>query len=119
VDHCNDLFPSTYSFFLAARRGVGETRSPLEAPGHLFDAFPYHERDQQEISEAQAGEMGLLMGLMTSLVLNGWDGWLVSSAGEERIEFWEGNVFFYATVNARLTDAKRLLNEFGCSLEPS
>src|ERR1700720_648804 len=34
VDSCNWYFPSTYELFIAARLGLGDTRSLLDAPGH-------------------------------------------------------------------------------------
>jgi hypothetical protein len=77
VDHWADDFPSTHALFIAARAGLGEIRSISEAPGHLFDAYPYHERDQLKISTEQSRQTGILIGLMSLLMINGWDGWRV------------------------------------------
>src|SRR6266480_3806193 len=60
VDHGANHFPSTYALFMAARAGLGETRSLSEAPGHYFDPFPYDERDQLKISQDQARQTGIL-----------------------------------------------------------
>src|SRR5690242_18224921 len=51
IDAANNFFPSTHELFMAARMGLGETRTIYEAPGHLFDAYPYHESDQLRITE--------------------------------------------------------------------
>jgi len=115
VDHWDDSFPSAYAVFMAARAGFGETRSLSEAPGHYFEKFPYHERDQLLISDRQARQTGILIGLLSLLMIEGWDGWLVASDVADRIEFWEGNVFFHSSDKMRLAMAKDLLHQFGCS----
>jgi hypothetical protein len=114
VSHWNNDFPSTHALFVAARVGLGETRSLTEAPGHYFDPHPYDERDQTEITPEQARETGLLVGLMSLLMINGWDGWLIADGSADRIEFWEGNLFFYSREKPRLADANALMDEFGC-----
>ncbi|MCW5749247.1 MAG: hypothetical protein KIT36_23860, partial [Alphaproteobacteria bacterium] len=91
IDYWNNDFPSAYALFVAARVGLGETRSLSEAPGHYFDPHPYGERDQTRISQEQARETGILVGLTSLLMINGWDGWLVAADSSDRIEFWEGN----------------------------
>jgi hypothetical protein len=114
VSHCSNDFPSTHDLFVAARTGLGETRSLSEAPGHYFDPYPYDERDQLKISPEQARETGLLAGLMSLLMINGWDGWLIADGSADRIEFWEGNLFFYSATKSRLVDADALMDEFDC-----
>jgi hypothetical protein len=118
VDGWDCDFPSTYELFMAARAGLGDTRSLLEAPGHYFDPHPYDERDQTEIPPAQARETGILIGLMLLIMINAWDGWLIAAGGVDRIEFWEGNIFFYSSQRSRLADAETLMNEFGCPRDP-
>jgi hypothetical protein len=41
------------------------------------------------------------------------DGWLIA-ADADRIEFWEGNIFFYSQDTARLAAAEALMSEFEC-----
>jgi hypothetical protein len=114
VDSWNNDFPSAYATFMAARAGLGEARSLFDAPGHYFDSYPYHERDQTEISPEHAQQTGIMVGLMSLVVMSGWDGWLLVEGSNDRIEFWEGNVFFYSTERQHLTNAESLMNEFGC-----
>jgi hypothetical protein len=118
VDSWNWDFPSTYELFMAARVGLGETRSLFDAPGHYFDPHAYEERDQTKISPAQVREAGILIGLTSLLMINGWDGWLVAAGHDDRIEFWEGNIFFYSSKRSWLADAEALINEFGCPRDP-
>lgn len=118
VDHWDNDFPSTYDLFVAARAGLGEARSLSEAPGHYFDPHPYDERYQSEISPEQACETGLLVGFMSLTMVNGWDGWLIADGSADRIEFWEGNLFFYSSERSRLADASALMEEFGCPRDP-
>jgi hypothetical protein len=119
VDHWNSDFPSTYDLFMAARFGLGETRSLTEAPGHYFDPLPYGERDQTRIPPEQAKQTGILIGLMSLMMINRWDGWLITDGSSDRIEFWEGNIFFYSNVKSRLADANSLMDQFHCSQDLS
>lgn len=114
IDHWTNDFPNAYEIFVAARKGLGETRSLSDAPGHYFDPFPYNKRDQLSISDEQIHQIGILLGLMTLVVINGWDGWLIASDSSERIEFWEGNIFFYSARRSRISAAETLLDDFGC-----
>jgi hypothetical protein len=106
-------FPSVCDLFVAARNGLGETRPLLEAPAHYFDPYAYDERDQTEISREQARETGILAGLIALIMIDGWDGWLIAG-NADRIEFWEGNIFFYSHEAARLAAAEALMTEFEC-----
>jgi hypothetical protein len=114
VDHWANYFPSTYDLFIAARIGLGEKRSLSETPGHYFGPYPYEERDQTNISSEHAQQTGILVGLMSLIMIDGWDGWLVAHGSADRIEFWEGNIFFYSSEKSRLADAKSLMDEFNC-----
>jgi hypothetical protein len=115
VDHWLNTYPSIHALFVAARLGLGEVRPISEAPGHYFDAQPYHERDQLLISSAHSREVGALIGLSSLIWLNQWDGWLVAQNNRDRIEFWEGNLFFYSEDSNRLAAAAELLKEFKCA----
>jgi hypothetical protein len=117
IDCYSAAFPSITSLFLAARLGLGETRPIQEAPGHVFSAYPWAEEDQLAISHEHACEAGILIGLMLLLIANEWDGWLVSSASADRVEFWEGNILFYSESKERLAGATALLQQLGCPTE--
>ena len=114
VNHFSDSFPSVIDLFIASRVGLGETRSLSEAPGHYFEPFDYGERDQTKIEPIQAREIGILIGLMSLLMVGGWDGWLVAEGCHDRIEFWEGNIFFHSSEASRLREAEALLDQFEC-----
>jgi hypothetical protein len=114
VEHWQDSFPSTCDLFMAARVGLGEARSMSEAPGHYFDSFPYDEQDQTKISPEHARQTGILVGLMSLMMIGGWDGWLVADGSADRIEFWEGNLFFHSSERSRLADAESLMDQFHC-----
>lgn len=51
---------------------------------------------------------------MALTMINGWDGWLVARGNTDRIEFWEGNIFFYSSEKSRLVAANLLMDEFNC-----
>jgi hypothetical protein len=114
IAHFNRDFPNTYALFIAARVGLGETRSLSEAPGHYFDPFEYHEQDQLLISPEQAQQTSILVGLMSLIMINGWDGCLIADDSVDRIEFWEGNILLYSEEELRLGDATSLMTQFDC-----
>jgi hypothetical protein len=91
-------------------------RNLEEAPGHLFDAHPYDELDCTEITTEQRTDAGILIGLMSLIVIERADGWLIASGAQERIEFWEGNVFFHSENADKLDSARTLLKNFACEL---
>jgi hypothetical protein len=115
IDHWNSDYPGVDQMVVAARAGLGETRSLSEAPGHLFDSYPYDERDQQKISPDQSRETSILVSLMTLIMIGGWDAWLVAGEGADRVEFWEGNIFFYSGDPTMLSSAETLLARFNCA----
>jgi hypothetical protein len=115
IDHWNSDYPSVDQIVVAARLGLGEPRSLSAAPGHLFDPYPYHERDQVEISPDHAKEINVLVGLMSLIMIGGWDAWLVTNASASRVEFWEGNIFFHTRETTMLASAEGLLARFNCS----
>jgi len=51
------------------------------------------------------------------MIAETWDGWLVAGDSYDRIEFWEGNIFFYSTERRRLNDAKSLMAQFDCPMD--
>jgi hypothetical protein len=114
VDNWTSDFPSAFEFFIAARIGLGETRSLFDAPGHYFDPYPYGELNQTQISPEQARQTGILIGLMSLIMINGWDAWLIAAGSSERIEFWEGNIFFHSHEPSRVAEATVLLDQFDC-----
>ena len=114
VDHWSNDFPSIHEAFCLIRAGLGESRSLSAVPGHYFGPHPYHERDQTVISAEQARATGVLIGLMSMIMMEGWDGWLLAQGSTDRIEFWEGNIFFYSSETSRLSLADSLLQDFDC-----
>ncbi len=98
----------------AARLGAGEPRSFDEAPGHYFDAHPYENLDVTETTPEHNYELGLLIGLVSMLLIESSDGWLLAEGCTDRVEFWEGNVLFHSEDRAKIVDADALLRRFDC-----
>jgi hypothetical protein len=48
------------------------------------------------------------------VMISGSDGYLLAGACSDRIEFWEGNLFFYSSRRERLSEAEALLKVFDC-----
>jgi len=98
-------------FLMAIRRGFSEQRGPEEAPGHYFCPQPWQERDQLLVSREHAAALSVLVGLAVTVLMTGSYGWLVAEDAAERIEFWEGNIFFHSADAGRLKAAKVLLED--------
>ncbi len=115
VDHDEaGLFPNISPLLHAARRGAGEARSVIEAPGHLFDAAPWHACDEEDVPEAQRQDVQIMAGILGLMLLDGWDGWLIGEGTFDRVELWEGNVFFYSRSGTQMDAARELIAEAGC-----
>jgi hypothetical protein len=108
-------FLSTFEASMAVRRAAGEARPILQARGHYFAPFPYHEQDQVEISEAQNAKTGLLVGLVILVMCAAWSGYLVTEDCEDWIKLWEGNLFFYSHDAEKVAAAEALLTRWQCS----
>lgn len=59
--------------------------------------------------------MGLLEGFTTMILMTSSDGWLIAEGCIDRIEFWEGNIFFHSKEAKQIERANALLDGFGCS----
>jgi hypothetical protein len=112
------VYGHEHAIVVAARLGLGEPRSLEEAPGHLFDRWDWAEEDPSEIPADMGGALGLLTGLTSLLMVTGSDGWLISDESTDRIEFWEGNLFFHSRDRTQLGRADAIIDEFGCSRQP-
>ncbi len=115
VSHWENHFLDFGDVMLATRRGLGEARSPSETPGHYFEALPFDELDCLALSSEQTAEINQLCGLISLMMLAGWDGWLISGDGIDRVEFFEGNIFFHSADPKRLKAAERLMKDANCS----
>ncbi len=109
----NDVL-SFYQVFEAARKGLGAADELAKTPGHLFDPAPTWDLDEAYSSAEQRANINTACGLISLLQLATWDGWLLAENRPDRIEFWEGNVFFYSADPARLNTAKSILAAFKC-----
>ncbi len=99
----------------AIRAGLGEARPFDEAPGYLFAAQNWAAEDQAEVSAETARNMGELIGLAGLVMMSQSDGWLLSPDSADRIEFWEGNFFFYSQNPDQIIRAYTIVDQFGCS----
>jgi hypothetical protein len=111
IDHFESAVLGDDALLLAMRRGFGEQRPLADAPGHYVDPQPWHEQDQLLITPERAGALSLLVGIAAALLITGSDGWLVAPGVADRIEFWEGNIFFYSSDSHRIAEATNLLSD--------
>jgi hypothetical protein len=99
------------------RAGLGEARVPDEAPGYLFTAQNWAAEDQLDVSIEMARNRGELVGLTTLVMMTQSYGWLLSPNSADRIEFWEGNFFFYSREPDKIIRAYTIIDHFDCSRE--
>ena len=86
----------------------------VAAPGHYFEPQPYAEQDQFAATRELRANLTLLVGLTSMVMISGSDGYLLAGACSDRIECWEGNLFFYSSRRERLSEAEALLKVFDC-----
>ncbi len=94
---------------MALRQGFGEQRALAAVPGHYVGRQLWCEEDQQLVTADHAAALSMLVGISTVLLTTGSDGWLVADSGADRVEFWEGNIFFHSADSRRLDKATKLL----------
>ena len=114
VSHWEDGLPGYFELFEAARKGLGATTGLSGQPGLAFGPAPYHEFDVTVLLPEARTYLNTVCGLISLVYLGAWDGWLIAKTGNDRIEFWEGNVFFYSDQSARLEAGETLLRRFNC-----
>ncbi|MEJ0050808.1 MAG: hypothetical protein WDN02_06315 [Methylovirgula sp.] len=116
IDHWE---PGAYGFDHAIlaliRAGLREPRALDEAPGYLFEAQNWAAEDQAEVSIEMARNLGELIGLASLVMLTQSYGWLLSTESADRIEFWEGNFFFYSREPDQIIRAYTIVDQFDCS----
>jgi hypothetical protein len=118
VDHwqLGGALHNTETLVLAARAGLDEKRSLEDAPGHLFDSHPYGETEALEIGDEHNRDVGVLVGLVTLMITEASDGWLIAEGGNDRVEFWGGSIVLHSAEASRLKAARELFRTFNCEL---
>lgn len=51
------------------------------------------------------------------MCVSGSNGWVLSQSGEDRIAFWEGNLFFHSASANKLAEASKLIDVYSVSRE--
>lgn len=115
IQHDGDYHPRLNCVISRIRTGFGEFRSIAEAPGHLFPPNRYREQDQTLIDTQLQEDLGLLVGLVATMLLGDWEAKLLSST-QDFVEIWEGNMCFYSKDPERLKAAKSLAGRFELNL---
>ncbi len=114
LSHEQADYPGAMPALALIRASLGEAREVRAAPGHLFDALDYAEEDQTEVSADLARQTGVLAGMMMLILSEACDGWLLAEGCNDRIEFWEGNLFFHSADTARMEEADAMIRTYDC-----
>ena len=114
VSHFEDGVGGYYELFEAARKGLGATGALSGQPGLAFRPAPYHEFGVPALSAEDRAYINIACGLISLVHLGAWDGWLIARHCSDRIEFWEGNVFFHSSQGDRLESGEDILRRFKC-----
>lgn len=81
--------------FEKLRRGCGEFRHIIDAPGHLFDSSAYEDYESKTDSDIQ--EDGVLAAMVLLMVLFDWEGYIVTNKSDDRILIGDEYLEFYST----------------------
>jgi hypothetical protein len=95
----------------AMRDGLGATSEISHTPVCHFAAQPWTS-DQLEMTIGDSREAEALVGMIVLAMVSDWDCWLLSTATDEAIEFWERKMLFHAGRRDSLADAEDILRRF-------
>jgi len=115
VSHAEDGLHGYSEVFDVLRRGLGADRSLNDQPAIVFRPAPWHEFDTQALAAHDQTYLNMACGLISMVHLGAWDGWLFDEAGEDLVEFWEGNVFFHSRKADSIREAVEILRRFNCA----
>jgi hypothetical protein len=99
--------------FERVRRGCGESRHVIEAPGHVVDAFPGGNAASNESDESnESDDNAMLSGLVFLTLCFDWRGYLVAQMPAEYIVLGDAFVGFCAASDERLKEAESIAHTF-------
>ena len=108
-----DTYPPDHiTFFDKLRRGYGEERPLIEAPGHLFswDAATVYE-PSSEMPPATR-DHAAISGLVLLVMCYGWEGYLVARGHNDHIFLGDARIVFASARRQRIEDTANLANTF-------
>jgi hypothetical protein len=99
-----DTYPAgQVNFVEKIRRGCGEMRSLLQAPGHLFEPATYVDYDDR--SSRDVDEEAVMAGLVLSVLSLHWDAVLFSKECEDYVFISDGFALFSSNDAERIAFA--------------
>lgn len=91
--------PYKFSFFKQIRLGLGESRTPIEAPGHFFE-------NSSEEEEAT------IIGLMFVIMAFNWECYVVSGANGDYVYLGDQFIVFSSADDDKLKETSKLIVDF-------
>lgn len=91
------------ALFEKVRLGCGESRSPIEAPGHLFD-------------NSAEDDNSVMTGLVFLIMAFNWEAYLVARSDENHIFLGDEYIAFFSDSKKRLGEATELISDFNLEI---
>lgn len=103
--------PYHYVVFEKLRRGCGEFRHIIDAPGHLFDSSAYDNYENKTDNDVQ--EDGVLAAMVLLMVSFDWEGYIVTDKSEDRILIGDEYLEFYSTDYNKMQHLIEIAKSYG------
>jgi hypothetical protein len=108
--------PDQTILFETVRRGCGETRHIIDAPGHLFQSSAYDRNDYDTRTPQDHEENGLLWGLLLLMITFNWDGYLVTPNGD-CISLADTSIAIFSDDDAKIDEAYKIADVFNLKFQ--
>lgn len=103
--------PDQVILFETVRRGCEETRSIIDAPGHLFQSSAYDRQDYESRTNYDHKENATMWGLLLLMILLNWDGYLFA-ANRDYVELFDNALAISGTDDTTIKAAYVLADRF-------
>ncbi len=103
--------PDQTILFETVRRGCGESRHIIDAPGHLFQSSAYDRNDYETRTAEDHKENALMWGLLLLMITLDWDGYLVTPNGD-CVSLGDTSIAIFSEDDAKIDEAYKIAARF-------
>ena len=90
--------PDQFILFGKTRLGCGESRTPIEAPGHLFESSTEEEK-------------AIMTGLIFLIMAFNWEGYIVAKNHNDYIYLGDEHIVFSSADGNKMAEASKLITD--------
>jgi hypothetical protein len=106
--------PNQPILFKTVRRGCGESRHIIDAPGHLFELSAYNGYENRTPRDVQ--ENAILAGFVLLMICFDWEGYIVTQNHDDYILLGDAYIEFFSTSGEKVKEASSLAEKFHLEL---